>query len=187
MQNALRDDALLGLENKNAVFYTPEEKAQRKAQQKAQQEAQRKAAPVLAEGDRMEGGILVKKGQRLLTPEERAIIAGGGGRMVREPGGRWRMEGSTGLNDGNTVAMFNNAQGGGGGGGGGKGGEGGKGASTGVNKGVRLDGSTAVRARLIRFCSKYDRDKLDYVDGLLRKYAGKWETMFTLLVDQYGL
>ena len=54
-----------------------------------------------------------------------------------------------------------------------------------MNKGVRLDGSTAVRARLIRFCSKYDRDKLDYVDGLLRKYAGKWEMMFKLLVDQY--
>ena len=32
MQNALRDDALLGLENKNAVFFTPEEKAQQKAQ-----------------------------------------------------------------------------------------------------------------------------------------------------------
>ena len=36
MQNALRDDALLGLENKNAVFSTPEEKAQQKAQQNAQ-------------------------------------------------------------------------------------------------------------------------------------------------------
>ncbi|KAK1743084.1 DENR family protein [Skeletonema marinoi] len=43
-----------------------------------------------------------------------------------------------------------------------------------------------TKERLIAFYTKYQADKLDGIDGILEKYSGKEDKLFTALVKKYG-
>lgn len=43
-----------------------------------------------------------------------------------------------------------------------------------------------TKERLIAFYTKYQPDKLDGIDGILEKYSGKEDKLFTALVKKYG-